>query len=73
MIFASSCVESAARALGTTATEMYARMKRVNLIDDYILKHYEALHSESRANITDDIVGCLLDWEAAMAKEGQKG
>lgn len=63
MIFASSCVESAARALGISAKEMYQRMKRVDLINGYILKHYEAIHTESRKHITEDIVGCLLDWE----------
>lgn len=48
MIFASSCVESAARVLGVSAKEMYERMKHVDLINGYILKHYEAIHSESR-------------------------
>ncbi|WP_291529637.1 DUF3791 domain-containing protein [Bacteroides sp. UBA939] len=63
MIFASSCVESAARALGISAKEAYQRMKRVNLINGYILKHYEVIHSESRKHVTEDVVGCLLDWE----------
>ena len=63
MIFASSCVECAARAMGVSSKEMFQRMKRVNLIEDYILKHYEAIHSESRKHITEDIVGCLMDWE----------
>lgn len=63
MIFAASCIESAARKLNIPAKEMYQRMKRVNLLDGYILKHYDAIHSESRKHITEDIVGCLLDWE----------
>lgn len=36
MIFAASCVESAARALGMSSKDMYNRMKRVNLINGYI-------------------------------------
>ena len=32
-IFASSCIESAARAMGCPASEMYLRMKRINLIE----------------------------------------
>lgn len=35
-IFASSCIESAARAMGCPASEMYLRMKRINLIENYI-------------------------------------
>lgn len=68
MIFASSCVESVARRLGITPKEAYARMKRVNLIDGYILKHYEVIHAESRQCVTDDVVGCLLDWEKRLQK-----
>lgn len=63
MIFASSCVESAARALGVPAKEMYRRMKRVDLINGYILTCYDALHTESREHVTEDVVNCLLNWE----------
>lgn len=63
MIFAASCVESAAQAMNISPREAYERMKRVNLMENYILKHYEAIHTESRKHITEDIVGCLLDWE----------
>ena len=70
MIFASSCVETTARVLGITPQEAYARMKKVNLINGYILKHYEVIHTESRKHITEDIVGCLLSWEQRQ-KEGK--
>lgn len=63
MIFASSCVESAARVLGISAKEMYKRMKRVDLINGYILKHYEAIHSENREHVTEEIVSSLQNWE----------
>ena len=69
MIFASSCVESAARVLGISAKEMYNRMKRVNLINDYILKHYEAIHSESREHVTNDIISCLFSWEQRLSEK----
>lgn len=64
MSFASSCVECAARNMNTSTSEMYKRMKEVNLIEGYILKHYEVLHTLSRENVTQDIIGCLLNWEA---------
>ena len=47
-IFASSCVEAAARKLGCSTSEMYRRMKRVGLIHGFIIPGYEALHSQSR-------------------------
>ena len=56
-------MESAARVLGVSAKEMYERMKHVDLINGYILKHYEAIHSESREHVTEEILGCLQNWE----------
>lgn len=69
MIFAASCIESIAKKWNLPSDEVYRRMKRVNLIEGYILKHYETIHTESRDNITDDIAGCLLQWEKAEKQE----
>lgn len=41
-------------------------MKRVELINNYILRHYETIHTESRENITADVLECLNRWEASQ-------
>lgn len=69
MIFASSCVETAARHFGVSAREMYGRMKKVDLINDYILKHYDVIHTESRKHITEEIVTCLLRRESRLREK----
>ena len=69
MIFASSCIESAARKKNVPAKEMYQRMKCVGLIDDFILKCYEGLHTQSRQHVTEDVLGALDIWEAKKAKQ----
>ena len=58
-IFASSCVEAAARKVGCSTGEMYRRMKRVGLISGFILPGYEALHTQSREHVTEDVLGAL--------------
>ena len=65
-IFASSCVEAAARKLGCSTSEMYRRMKRVGLIHGFIIPGYEALHSQSREHVTEDVIGALAIWEKKM-------
>lgn len=62
-IFASSCIESAARASGCSASEMYARMNKIGLVENYIWKYYDQLHSESREHLTEDILETLRNWE----------
>ena len=69
MIFAASCIESVARKWNLPPNEVYKRMKRVNLIEGYILKHYDVIHTESRENITEDIADCLLQWEKVKKEE----
>lgn len=73
MGFAASCVETAAKQAGCNYKEMYRRMKRVELINNYILRHYEAIHTESRENITADILETLSNWEASQGITAPKG
>ena len=63
--FAASCIESVARKLGRPYNEIVARMKRVELLENYILPCYDVLHSESREHLTDNIIECLTNWEKA--------
>ena len=63
MGFVASCIESAAERLGCGYDEMLNRMENVGLIDNYIYPHYEALHSEDRNNLTDNIIETLNRWE----------
>lgn len=63
MGFIASCIESAAERMGCGYDEMLNRMENVGLIDNYIYPHYEALHSEDRNNLTDNIIETLNRWE----------
>ncbi len=63
MTFVATCIETTARRLNTSYKEVYQRMKRVALIERFILPHYETLHSESRENIADVLVECMNNWE----------
>ena len=33
------------------------------MIDDYIIPHYDVLHTESRANVTAGMIETLKRWE----------
>ena len=63
MIFVCSCVESVALALGEKPSVIYERMNNVGLIHDYIIACYYTLHTESRENVTADLVETLQYWE----------
>lgn len=63
MAFVATCIEATARLLDMPYQEVYQRMKRVGMIEKYIVPHYETLHSESRENIAAGMVECLKEWE----------
>ena len=61
--FVASCIETAAESVGCQYEDMLDRMEKVGLIDKYIYPHYDALHTESRDNLTDNIIETLQRWE----------
>ncbi|MBR1498806.1 MAG: DUF3791 domain-containing protein [Bacteroidaceae bacterium] len=63
MAFASTCIEATARLLNTSYMDVYQRMKRVGMIERYIVPCYDTLHCESRENIAENIAECLKEWE----------
>ena len=63
MAFVATCIETTARFLNSDYKEVYQRMKRVGLIERYILPNYELLYSESRENVAAGIAECLKNWE----------
>lgn len=73
MGFAALCVEAAAKRVGCTYKEMYRRMKRVGLINNYIIRHYDTIHTESRENVTESVLQCLDNWEAYQGITAPQG
>lgn len=66
LAFVSTCIEATARTLGVPYSEVYNRMKRLGIIENYILPNYETLHTESRENIVLDMIDCMNQWEAKL-------
>lgn len=58
-IFASSCIEAAARKLRCSTGEMYRQMKAVELFRDFIYPCYGTLHTQSRQIVTEDVLAAL--------------
>ena len=66
MSFVATSIETTARYLGVSYSDVFHRMERLGMIDDYILPNYEPLHSESRDVLAQRMVECLNNWEAKL-------
>lgn len=61
--FAASCIEGVARKLGKSYKEIYERMNKIGMLENYILPYYDVLHTQSREYVTEDMIECLTNWE----------
>ena len=67
MSFVATSIETTARYLGVSYSDVFHRMERLGMIDDYILPNYDPLlHSESRDVLAQRMVECLNNWEAKL-------
>lgn len=66
MSFVATCIETTSRQLNTTYNEIFQRMERVGMIENYIIPNYEPLHSESREILAERIIECLNNWEKKL-------
>ncbi len=64
LAFVASCIEGTVRVLSKFYYEIFERMKRVGMIQNYIWPNYEMLHTQSRENVTNNMIECLTTWEA---------
>ena len=47
-------------------------MQCVGLIEKYIWKYYDTLHTQSRDYVTEDILEALSNWEKKQEIESEK-
>ena len=66
LAFIATCIETTARQLKTSYQDVYQRMMRVKMLENYIVPNYETLHTESRENLALGLVECLQQWEQRL-------
>ena len=66
MAFIATCIEATARLTGSHYYEIFQRMNRVGMIENYIVPCYETLHCESREVLVERLMECLTNWEAKL-------
>lgn len=59
MGFLAQCVEKLAEKEGQNYITLFERLEKADMTENYILKHYNALHTESIENIIDTLAKLL--------------
>lgn len=61
--FAVMAIESGAKKMNISGSEMEQRLQKQGLIHNRLIEQYEMLHTQSLEYVADDIVETLLNWE----------
>lgn len=61
--FLAQCVEALAESEGVNYTDMFNRMEAADMTEEYILKYYETLHTQSWENVLEDLKELLTKRE----------
>lgn len=56
-------IETAARKMGITPSELAERLEKRGLIDSRLINYYDTLHTQSAEYIADDIIETLYNYE----------
>jgi len=60
MEFSVFCVESVAERLGVTGDVVYEMLTRQSsVLNDYIVRHYDVLHTQGKEYIVDEIIDVM--------------
>lgn len=63
MQFCIIAIETAAKKMEITPTELVRRLERQGLIDGRLTKYYDTLHTQSAEYVADDIIETLYNYE----------
>lgn len=63
MQFCIIAIETAAKKMEITPTELVRRLERQGLIDGRLIKYYDTLHTQSADYVADDIIETLYNYE----------
>ena len=55
------CIENVAERLGKTGSELFQILNSSGLLHSYIIPSYEALHTQSKQYIVDEIVSVMRE------------
>jgi hypothetical protein len=60
--FAVFCIENVAEKLGKPGNEVYALFtEKSDILDNYIIPNYDALHTQGKGYIVNDILDCMRE------------
>ncbi len=55
-------IHALAEAWKVAPQKAYAILSKSRVLDDYVISHYDVLHTLGKSYLVEDITGCVKDW-----------
>ena len=62
LVFVVFMIHALAEAWHMPPEKVYAILSKSEVLDKYIIRHYDVLHTLGKEYLVDDITGCVQDW-----------
>ena len=62
LVFVVFMIHALAEAWHMPPGRVYAILNETQVLDKYMIRHYDVLHTLGREYLVDDITGCVKDW-----------
>ena len=62
LVFVVFMVHALSEAWHLSPTRVYAILNKSRVLDDYLIAHYDVLHTLGKDYLVQDVTGCVKDW-----------
>ncbi len=62
LVFVVFMVHALSEAWHLPPTRVYAILNKSRVLDDYLIAHYDVLHTLGKDYLVQDVTGCVKDW-----------
>lgn len=62
LVFVVFMIHALSEAWKMPLSRVYSILNKSRVLDDYLIKHYDVLHTLGKEYLVDDVTGCVKDW-----------
>ena len=62
LVFVVFMIHAFSEAWHMSPPKVYAILNRTRVLDDYLIAHYDVLHTLGKEYLVEDVTGCVRDW-----------
>jgi hypothetical protein len=67
LVFVVFIIHALAEAWHMSPSKVYSILNKSKVLDNYLIAHYDVLHTLGKEYLVEDVTGCVKDWGFEIA------